>query len=92
MSSLYPCSQCAAAIIQKGIANVVVRVGSDGGEGWRESFAESARMFAEAGVNVRTIDSTGKEPKDGNDYVDVARTAGMDVAGFPRPRGWPIGL
>ena len=78
VSPLYPCSQCAAAIIQKGITNVVVRVGSDGGEGWKESFAESARMFEEAGVSVKLVGTDGMP--------------GLDSVGLVRTRGWPIGL
>lgn len=56
VSPLHPCSQCAAAIIQAGITRVVARIGSDGGEGWKESFAEAAEMFREAGVTVNTVE------------------------------------
>jgi dCMP deaminase len=57
VSPLHPCSQCAAAIIQAGITRVVARIGSDGGEGWRESFVEAAAMFDEAGVEVTLVTS-----------------------------------
>lgn len=59
VSPLHPCSQCAAAIIQAGITRVVARIGSDGGEGWRESFAEAAEMFGEAGIDLELV-TTGK--------------------------------
>ncbi len=55
VSPLHPCSQCAAAIIQAGITTVVARIGSDGGESWKESFAEAAAMFSEAMVEVKTF-------------------------------------
>lgn len=65
VSPLHPCSQCAAAIIQAGIKRVVARIGSEGGEGWRESFAEASEMFAEAGITVKAVDGGAfvKPPK-----------------------------
>lgn len=92
VSPLHPCSQCAAAIIQAGIRKVVARICSDGGEGWRESFAEASEMFAEAGVEVETIETVNKENGDGSPDDRMAGPTSMDVGSIFRPRGWPVGL
>lgn len=56
VSPLHPCSVCAGLIIQSGITTVVAGVEADTApERWAESFAESARLFAEAGVAVRIV-------------------------------------
>ena len=52
VSPLHPCSQCAAAIIQSGISTVIARIGSNGGESWKDSFDEASRLFNEANVKV----------------------------------------
>jgi dCMP deaminase len=84
VSPLHPCSQCAAAIIQAGITKVVARIGSDGGAGWVDSFAEAAEMFGEAGIDVKTVE-TGGPLADGTSRPATG-------VGLFRPRGWPIGL
>jgi len=48
-----PCSQCAAAIIQTGIKNVVTKKATQSLiERWGDSIQESLSMFDEAGVGV----------------------------------------
>ena len=49
-----PCAQCAAAIIQKGIARVVYAKESDL-ETWKASQEEALQMFIEAGVFTEGI-------------------------------------
>jgi len=54
---LFPCADCAKAIIQSGISEVVTYepdITSD--PVWARSFTVSARMFKEAGVSVRYIE------------------------------------
>jgi dCMP deaminase len=55
-STLYvtfpPCSQCASAIIQAGIANVVCPNPIFAPERWVESFTAASDLFCEAGVKV----------------------------------------
>lgn len=49
-----PCSNCAAVLIQHGIAEVVFPSPTDGfRERWGESYVEALSMFGEAGVKVR---------------------------------------
>jgi dCMP deaminase len=55
---MYPCHECAKAIIQAGIACVVTAPPDLADPQWRESFDISATMFKEAGVKVR------KRPQD----------------------------
>ena len=53
---LFPCSNCAAKIIQSGISRVVsrhVKIESK----WFESIKKSREMFGEAGVSMNFIDS-----------------------------------
>ena len=51
-----PCSNCAAHMIQRGIAEVVFMKGSeDFMSRWTEDYKEALAMFNEAGVNVREI-------------------------------------
>lgn len=51
VSPLYPCSHCAGSIINAGLKKVVARTSGDA-VSWKDSFAEVAEMFAEAGVEV----------------------------------------
>lgn len=52
VSPLFPCSNCAAAIIQSGIGAVVARMGTVRIE-WQASFDAAADMFSQAGVSVQ---------------------------------------
>lgn len=51
VSPLFPCANCAGAIIQSGISQVVARMSAPP-EAWMDSFEQSRQMFAEAGVLV----------------------------------------
>lgn len=51
VSPLYPCSNCAAHIIQAGIKYVVARMGSPREE-WAKSFQAAADMFRQAGIST----------------------------------------
>jgi len=51
VTPLHPCSNCAALIIQSGIAKVVARM-PDNPAHWAESFAAAKAMFYEAGIEV----------------------------------------
>ena len=55
VSPLHPCSSCAAIIVQSGIKRVVYPA-SEAVPRWRESFAEAAKMFQEAGVSVTYVE------------------------------------
>lgn len=50
VSPLFPCANCAAAIIQSGITAVVARMGTLRPE-WQTSFDAAADIFSQAGVN-----------------------------------------
>jgi len=52
VTPLPPCAQCAAAIIQRGIARVVVDQKKDVPEIWIKQFEISNTMFREAGVSI----------------------------------------
>jgi dCMP deaminase len=55
-STLYvtfpPCSQCASAVIQAGVAKVVCPNPTQAPERWRENFLAANELFYEAGVKV----------------------------------------
>jgi dCMP deaminase len=55
-STLYvtfpPCSQCAAAILQAGVAKVVCPDPEKSPERWRDNFIAANNLFYEAGVQV----------------------------------------
>ena len=51
----YPCVDCAKAIIQSGICEVVAYAPDLSEPKWGPEFSLSAEMFKEAGVNVRQI-------------------------------------
>ena len=50
-----PCDECARAIIQAGIARLVVEPPSGDIERWKDSFVVSSTMLAEAGVEVAQL-------------------------------------
>ena len=52
VTPLPPCTQCAAAIIQRGITRVVVDQKKDAPENWTKQFEISTTMFREAGVSI----------------------------------------
>ena len=52
VTPLPPCTQCAAAIIQRGIARVVVDQKKDVPDNWMKQFEISNTMFQEAGVSI----------------------------------------
>jgi dCMP deaminase len=49
--TLYPCSQCAAALINAGIKNVYVSGYTEIPERWLKNFTLALNLFKEAGVN-----------------------------------------
>lgn len=51
VTPLCPCANCAAAIIQAGITNVVYEMGSIRPE-WQDSFLASGKLFIQAGVEA----------------------------------------
>lgn len=53
--TLFPCTQCALAVIQKGIKRVVAPWGTH--EKWRESQEGALKLFNEAGVRVVAFNS-----------------------------------
>lgn len=58
----FPCSDCARAIIQAGIAQVFVdktKLTPDFLERWEQDMTISTEMFEEAGVKVQVIDNDG---------------------------------
>lgn len=57
VSGLYPCAECARAIIQSGIKNVVVVSTVDRPERWAESMKAAELMFGEVQVTVRQCSS-----------------------------------
>ena len=54
--TLYPCSQCAASLINAGIKNVYVPGDVEIPDRWLENFTLALGLFREAGVNFLTID------------------------------------
>jgi dCMP deaminase len=51
VSPLFPCANCAAAIIQSGLSAVVARMGAMRPE-WQTSFDAAADLFNQSGVSV----------------------------------------
>jgi dCMP deaminase len=51
VSPLFPCANCAAAIVQSGVSAVVARMGALRPE-WQTSFDAAADLLAQAGVSV----------------------------------------
>jgi dCMP deaminase len=62
VTPLPPCSQCAAAIIQRGITRVVILAKKDLPPNWAEKWAVSKTMFAEVSVGVCELPEL-KNPK-----------------------------
>lgn len=54
VSPLYPCPQCAAALIQAGIRKVVARLSNR--PDWKDRFAVSKQLLKEAGVEFVTVE------------------------------------
>lgn len=54
VSPLYPCPQCAAALIQAGITRVVARLSNR--PDWKDRFAISKQLMREAGVEFVTVE------------------------------------
>lgn len=52
VAPLPPCSQCAAATIQRGIRRVVIAMPAELPDTWAQKWAISSTMFAEAGIEV----------------------------------------
>lgn len=67
VTPLPPCSQCAAAIIQRGIGRVVTQAKKDLPSNWAEKWAVSKTMFAEARVAVCEL----PEPKNTTQTSDA---------------------
>jgi dCMP deaminase len=55
VAPLPPCSQCAAAIIQRGIRRVVIAMPAELPATWAQKWTLSETMFAEAGVEVAIL-------------------------------------
>ncbi len=54
-SQWIPCTDCARAIIQSGITEVIVETIGDTVDRWRGDFEVSLQMFAESGVTIREM-------------------------------------
>ncbi len=57
-----PCVQCALAIIQAGLVEVVAYEVSGGDEHWQRSLALACELFTEAGVRYRTFPASVTSP------------------------------
>ncbi len=55
VSQLFPCSNCAGAMIQAGIIEVIATPPNFTLPKWGEEFARSVKMFDEAGVKIRYL-------------------------------------
>jgi dCMP deaminase len=66
VTPLPPCSQCAAAVIQRGITRVVIDQKKEVPDIWKEQFAVADMMFREAGVAVCVIPETTKSQANDN--------------------------
>lgn len=66
VAPLHPCVNCAALIVQSGIARVVALTGDDP-ERWQESFANARIILQEGGVDV--------------DLVQMVAASGPDAGG-----------
>lgn len=58
----FPCNECAKAIIQVGIKEVIV-ISDRPPVNWEEKVAISKQMFSEAGIKYRIIDITREDNK-----------------------------
>ena len=70
VTPLPPCTQCTAAIIQRGIMRVVIDQKKEVPENWKKQFDISRTMFQEAGVAVVVVPES--KPKRANDNSDAA--------------------
>jgi dCMP deaminase len=61
-----PCSQCAAAIIQRGIRRVVVDQRKEVAANWAQAYSVSETMFTEAGVAVCILSNTATRQANDN--------------------------
>jgi dCMP deaminase len=61
VTPLPPCTQCAAAIIQRGITRVVIDQKKAVPENWRKQFDISNTMFREAKISVVVIPEVKKQ-------------------------------
>jgi len=55
-TTFHPCSRCAAALINAGVAEVFVSAKGPIPERWLENFLLAAKLFEEASVGLHTID------------------------------------
>ena len=55
-TTFHPCSRCAAALINAGVAEVFVSTRAAIPERWLENFLLAAKLFEEAGVRLQMID------------------------------------
>lgn len=69
-----PCSQCAAAIIQRGIRRVVVDQRKEVAANWAQAYAVSETMFSEAGVTVCVLSNPTKSQANDNSSTADVRT------------------
>jgi dCMP deaminase len=72
-----PCSQCAAAIIQRGIRRVVVDQRKEVAANWAQAYTVSETMFSEAGVTVcvRSNTTTNSQANDNLSAMSDVRTS-----------------
>jgi dCMP deaminase len=57
--TMFPCCDCARAIIQAGIVQLYTREPDPAATKWAESFAASREMLIEAGVKITYLDQGG---------------------------------
>lgn len=55
-TTFHPCSRCAAALINAGVAEIFVSARGAIPERWLENFLLAAKLFEEAGVRLQMID------------------------------------
>ena len=73
----YPCADCARAIIQSGVAEIVSVVGVFDGKGdlWKESCKRSKEMLMESGIRITKLHGDFTRVScDLNDIADIAYT------------------
>lgn len=76
-STLYPCADCARAIIQSGVTTVITNIVDENHDTWGESFKVSKELFEESGVEVIFMDKKERKLMVGDlvrhsGYVDTA--------------------
>lgn len=55
----FPCMDCARAIVQSGVVEVVTRVPDMTDSHWGEDYKQASILFEEVGIRVRTVQSGG---------------------------------